>query len=243
MKTALRIIIFYSLLWFFLILLAVAQQETGILPPEIGLAQLGPGLAGLLMLVLFRRDGHKIVWWRHPADLRHFMLASLVPFAVAIVLLTGKTLLRVPGSDAGSLPLAAFLWAPLGALGEEIGWRGYLQQRLKGNLPGIVIAVLIALLWAPIHVQYFANGIVFFAFFTLLIISFSVFIYAITADAFSVVLATVFHLAVNYASMFFYDMVNSTVFMGLYALIWTLIAAAIVLKNKELFLSRPSLKS
>jgi hypothetical protein len=108
-----------------------------------------------------------------------------------------------------------------------------------GNMRGIVIAVLIGLLWAPMHVQYFANGALFFAFFTLLIISFSVFIYAISAQAFSVALATVFHLAVNYTSMFFFDRINSTVFMSVYALIWMLIAAAAVLKNKALFFSRP----
>lgn len=241
MKIAFRIIIFYCLMWFFLILLAGAQQETGILPPEIGLAQLGPGLAGLFMLVLFRKDGYRIVWWRNPADLRRFMLASLVPLAAAMVLSAVLNLLPVRGSGAGTLPFVAILWAPLGALGEEIGWRGYLQQRLKGNMRGIAIAVLIGLLWAPMHVQYFANGLLFFAFFSLLIISFSIFIYAVSADAFSVILATVFHLAVNYTSMFFYDVVNSTVFMGFYALIWMLIAAYVVFKNRELFFSRSSM--
>ena len=59
----LRIGIFYVLAWFFLILLGGLQQATGILPPEIGLAQWGPGIAALLMLLLFRRDGFKITFF------------------------------------------------------------------------------------------------------------------------------------------------------------------------------------
>ena len=239
MKIALRVLIFYILMWLFLMVLGGVQQETGFLPPEVGLAQWGPGLAGLLMLVLFRKDGHKLVWWRNPPDLQRFMLAALVPLAAALVLFVVQTFMRVPASGAGALPLIAIFWAPLGALGEEIGWRGYLQQRLKGNMRGIVVAVLIGLLWAPMHVQYFANGLLFFAFFTLLIISFSVFVYAISADAFSITLATVFHLAVNYTSMYFFDRINSTIFMAVNALIWVLIAVVAILKNKVLFLSRP----
>jgi hypothetical protein len=107
MKIALRVLIFFVLMWFFLVLLGGFQQETGFLPPEVGLAQWGPGLAGLLMLVLFRKDGHKLVWWRSPLDLQRFMLATLVPFAAAIVLFAVQNFLRVPASDAGTIPLIA----------------------------------------------------------------------------------------------------------------------------------------
>ena len=39
----LRIGVFYLLTWFFIMLLGGIQQETGLLPPQIGLAQWGPG--------------------------------------------------------------------------------------------------------------------------------------------------------------------------------------------------------
>ena len=46
----LRIIVFYVLVWFFLLLAGGIQQETGLLPPEICLAQWGPGIAALRYL-------------------------------------------------------------------------------------------------------------------------------------------------------------------------------------------------
>jgi hypothetical protein len=39
MKTLVRVSLFYVFMWFFLMLLGGIQQETGLLPPEIGLAQ------------------------------------------------------------------------------------------------------------------------------------------------------------------------------------------------------------
>jgi hypothetical protein len=56
----LRIGVFFVLSYFLLVLLAVTQQATGILPPDAGLPQWGPGLAALLMLVIFRKDKFKI---------------------------------------------------------------------------------------------------------------------------------------------------------------------------------------
>ena len=56
----LRVGVFYVLTWFFLMMLGGIQQATGILPPQIGLPQWGPGIAALLMLVIFRKDGFKI---------------------------------------------------------------------------------------------------------------------------------------------------------------------------------------
>jgi hypothetical protein len=55
-----RIIVFYGLTWFFLILLGGGQQAAG-LPAEISLPQWGPGLAALLMLILFHYMQRKAV--------------------------------------------------------------------------------------------------------------------------------------------------------------------------------------
>jgi hypothetical protein len=60
-KMFLRIGVFVALAYFFLLLLAVIQQATGLLPQDIGLPHWGSGSAALLMLVLFRKDGFKIL--------------------------------------------------------------------------------------------------------------------------------------------------------------------------------------
>jgi hypothetical protein len=59
-RTLVRVGLSCVFMRFFLMLLGGIQQETGLLPPEIGLAQWGPGSAGMLMLLTLRRDGHRI---------------------------------------------------------------------------------------------------------------------------------------------------------------------------------------
>ena len=71
----LRIGLFYVWTWFFLILLGGLQQATGILPPEVGLAQWGPGIAGLLMLWIFRKDNHRMVFFSKDIPAPHYLFA------------------------------------------------------------------------------------------------------------------------------------------------------------------------
>ena len=80
-----RIIVFYGLTWFFLILLGGVQQAAG-LPAEISLPQWGPGLAALLMLVLFRKDGHKITVHAKGTPALRYLSAALIPAGAALVL-------------------------------------------------------------------------------------------------------------------------------------------------------------
>ena len=83
------------------------------------------------------------------------------------------------------------------------------------------------------HVHFFQNGSIFFGIFTILIISYSIFVYAITADQFSVILATVFHLAVNITNMFFFQVLDSLAFMAISAGIWIMIAIVTIVRKKE----------
>lgn len=98
----LPVLLFSVLTAFWLLVLGGASEALG-LPIEIGLAQLAPGIAGLLMLVIFRKDG-------------------LVSLSVA----PGELLpLLVAGFAANLIPSMIF------ALSEEWDWRGYLEPRLN----------------------------------------------------------------------------------------------------------------
>ena len=97
----LRISIFYVLTWFFLIFLGGMQQATGLLPPEVGLAQWGPGIAALLMLLLFRKDGHKINFFSKGIPTVRYLYAALTPVGVGLVVYLVKSLLSIePSADA-----------------------------------------------------------------------------------------------------------------------------------------------
>ena len=235
----LRISLFYVLTWFFLILLGGMQQATGLLPPDVGLAQLAPGIAAILMLVIFRKDGHKIVFFSNHTFLARYLYALLIPVGVSLVVFLIRSLMDIRPSAApayGSLT-ALILWMPFGALGEEIGWRGYLHKKLDARMRGLFSCLLVGILWMPIHVAFLAQGPVFIFFLTVLIISYSIVIYALVQDTgFNVLLASIFHLAINLTNLLFLDVIYELSFMIINSLVWAALAAGIVTSKRDLFL-------
>jgi membrane protease YdiL (CAAX protease family) len=237
----LRIGVFYVLAWFFLLLLATVQQATGLLPQEIGLAQWGPGIAALFMLAIFRKDGHKIVFFSNDVPWQKYLLAVLIPLGVGLAVYLIRLVLPIqnPATSQAfdSVPLM-ILWMPFGAIGEELGWRGYLHKKLHTRMRGIFSSLLVGVFWAPIHVTFLAKGPQFAFFLFLLIISYAVVIYALVHDiGFNVLVASIFHLMINLANLLYLDVIYQTTFMMVNALIWVVVAIAFVFMKKELFFS------
>ncbi|MGZ9165401.1 MAG: CPBP family intramembrane glutamic endopeptidase [Anaerolineales bacterium] len=240
----LRISVFYVLTWLFLMLLGGIQQETGLLPAEIGLAQWGPGIAALLMLLIFRKDGHKIVFFSKDTTVLRYLFAALIPVGVGLIVLLISSLLPL-GTSATRMAydslLLLILWAPFGALGEEIGWRGYLHKTLDTRMRGLFSSLLVGILWMPIHVHFFAQGPVFLFFLVLLIISYSVVIYALVQDTgFNVMLATIFHLSINLTNLLYLDVIYQTSFMMINGIVWVVVAAILILTKRDIFLTPKS---
>ena len=239
----LRIGIFYILTWFFLILLGGLQQAMGILP-EVGLAQWGPGIAALLMLVLFRKDVHKITFISTGTPVLRYVYAALIPVGVSLVVFVVKSLMSIqhsPDSPTYGAILPMLVWMPFGAIGEELGWRGYLHKKLAPHMRGLWSSLLVGVFWMPIHVAFFGEGIVFLLFLVLLIISYSIVIYALVQDTgFNVLLASVFHLFINVANLLFLDVIHETPFMIVNALVWVIVAAVIVFWKKDIFFAAKS---
>ena len=236
-----RIIIFYVLTWFFLMLLGGVQQATGVVPAEVGLAQWGPGIAALFMLAIFRKDGFKITYFTKGTPAIRYLYAILIPLGAGIIVYLLKFLIPMQSAAVpkifDNLPLT-LLWIPLGAIGEEIGWRGYLHKKLDPRMRGLVSSLLVGILWMPIHVHFLAQGPVFLFFFALMIMSYSVVIYALVQDTnFNVLLASIFHLAINLANLLVLDVIYETSFMMISSLVWVIVAAVIVFLKRDLFLS------
>ena len=237
----LRISVFYVLTWFFLILLGGSQQATGLLPPEIGLAQLAPGIAALLMLVIFRKDGHQIIFLSKGISFSRYLYAALIPAGVSLVVLVIRSLMDI--TPSATVPIYSSLIAfilrmPFGALGEEIGWRGYLHKKLDTRLRGLFSSLIVGILWMPIHVAFLSQGPIFIFFLAILIISYSIVFYALVQDAgFNVLLASIFHLAVNLTNLLFLDVIYELSFMIVNSLVWALLAAGFVIFRRDLFLN------
>ena len=78
----------------------------------------------------------------------------------------------------------------------------------------------------------------FLFFLALLIISYSVVIYALVHDTgFNVLLAAVFHLFINLANLLFLDVIYATPFMIINALVWVFLAIWVIIMKKDIFLA------
>lgn len=236
----LRVIVFYVLTWFFTMLIGGLQQEAGLLPGLTFLPQWGPGIAGLLtMLIFLKKDRVRITFFRAGMPLQRYLWVFLLPLGHGALMFLVALLFF---DRLGALPFTPVLIISMviGALGEEIGWRGYLHKRIAPRLSGLTSSLIVGVLWAPFHMQLWAGGVVFMAFFGLALVSLSIIVYAVLAEYECNVLgATLFHLAINLTNAMFIGLISSfsLPFMIAYGVIAALIAAVVVFARRELFFS------
>ena len=122
---------------------AIPADLKGLLPAA------GPALGALVALVLFRRSHPRTITLAGTSPLR-----SLV-FAAAPIGLLGLLFgLREEGVVHGLLMGALFL---IYGFGEELGWRGFLQDALR-PLPPVRRYVTLGLLWGTWHFTTFVSG-------------------------------------------------------------------------------------
>ena len=180
-----RVIVFYVLTFVFTMILGGSQEAANLSAETIILAQWGPGLAALTMLLIFRKDRFRITFFDRTIPASRYLLTALIPLGGAVlVYLIYRMFFGASTSEAQTVtPWILLLWFPLGAIGEELGWRGYLHKRLNPGLAGLISSVIVGTLWALWHVGMYQNGALYMAFFVLLMISYSVVIYALVVDA------------------------------------------------------------
>jgi membrane protease YdiL (CAAX protease family) len=238
---ATRAVVFYVLAFIFTIVLGGTQQAAGVPSETIILAQWGPGLAALALVLLFRRDGHRFSMVERRLAASRYVLAVLVPAGGALVayLINSLILGAISFGDLEGVPWSLLLWMPFGAIGEELGWRGYLHKRVAGNLSGLASCLIVGVLWAAWHIGSYQNGPLYMAFFVLLMVSYTIVIYSLVADsAFNVLLAAIFHSMINLTNLFSYRFINEDRFIIVNGLVWAAMAAVVLSKKRALFAAR-----
>lgn len=119
------------------------------------MAMIGGAAPSLAALVLAWRDGtlkslvHPLLDWR--IGWRNFGLCvGLVPVVTIIAsAAVGLVIQMQPPEPA--LAVAALAWPLIAALGEELGWRGWLLPRLSGRMGLLPASILLGLLWGLWH--------------------------------------------------------------------------------------------
>ncbi|MFI1913846.1 CPBP family intramembrane glutamic endopeptidase [Nocardia sp. NPDC020380] len=154
------------------VLLAV-QPLSGIGPAVLSLVQFGPALGVLVTWLAFRNTVSRLL--PAPVSSRRVGISVLVTVVVCALFLLLVTVAAVVSDTAmvgpvavGGVPFVVFVVLQLiGACGEEIGWRGFMQPLLESRMARVAAILVTGTTWALWHVQAFVagpvTGICFFA--------------------------------------------------------------------------------
>ena len=117
----------------------------------VGLLRGGPGVRRVLRRLVHGRIGLR--WY-----VAVLALAMLAPLAVGVSILFGGATPVVDYTILGVLFLFAFMIFPGSALGEELGWRGFVLPRLQGRHGALKASLIIGILWGPWHLPLWLTG-------------------------------------------------------------------------------------
>lgn len=171
MKTLIRkITLFYALTY-------ILNVAFTLLTPNFPLAAASPTIAFLLLSWPARK-------WLRPLTFRltrsivpRLGLSLLLPVGIGglAYLLAGFVGIDVEmmGGVTAVFLLGTYLFLILGALLEEIGWRGYLQPLLDESTSKEIAAFVVGFLWSVWHFTLFQNGFWFMVGFTLFAVGIS----------------------------------------------------------------------
>ena len=125
----------------------------------------------------------------------------------------------------------------LGAFGEELGWRGYAQNLVERHLNRLIAFLLVGILWGLWHVGNYQNGPIYMLFFVFSTIGYSaVMAWLLQGTNYNVVLACLFHFAVNAGFYMLKGALTDLRLIVLNGIVWIGAAVIIVALNGKDFL-------
>ncbi|WP_234317861.1 CPBP family intramembrane glutamic endopeptidase [Streptomyces rimosus] len=189
--------------------LGAVQPVTGIPAEIIQLTQFGPALGvGLAALLWPSRVRALLVGTGPGGRGRGALLLVTAPLVIALSVGTYATLTGDPRFTPPKAPFALIAVAQLiGACGEEIGWRCFLQPLLRTRFGPLTTSVVVGVVWGVWHVQIFAEHPLYAAAFLTMAVSMSVVLgWALEgARTARLPLAGGFHALINLGLLLFMD--------------------------------------
>lgn len=239
-----KAVVFYLLTQLFTFVLGGIQQFTKTDPSIILLPQLGPGLAAVTTLLIYRKDHVKLTASIKADQILKYLAAIAIPVLVSLVLFfIGQQFignLGVPHLGVTSFPvlLGGIL---VGAFGEELGWRGYLQQILESRANILVASLWVGVLWGMWHFGNYHYGAIWMLFFLCSTTAYSVIMAWLLRNAnYNVLIAGLFHSAVNLGFFLLKDALADLRFIMLNGVVWMSIAIILVCTRRKVFLQNPA---
>ncbi len=215
-------------------LLATFQQKINLDFNKIVLPQLAPMIGALVVVMLYKDLRVPIDFSFNKAIALKSLLALVFPFfLIFISFLIGKlTSLEIDRTSNLSPIFSVMIVGMLiGAIGEELGWRSFLQPILERKNSVFVSSIMVGLIWGMWHIGHYKNGILFMIGFLIFTISASVILAWILRNTeYSIIISTVFHLSINIGFFTFYkNALTDSKLMMINGVVWLIFAIGVVM--------------
>lgn len=241
-KSMLLTVGLFTLATFFLtIVLAVTQLKIGLSFETITLPQIAPALAVLLMFFIYKEIPEKINLNINRLVLTKSLFAILIPFLLfGLTYLIGKQMSLNIKITENLSKLIPFMISGMiiGAIGEELGWRGYLQPVLQQKNSLLISSIIVGIIWGLWHIGHYKNGALFMAGFLMFTISASIIIaWLLKGTEFSLIISALFHLAINLCFLaFFHNSMTDGKYMLINGLVWLIPTIGLIIFTGKDFL-------
>jgi membrane protease YdiL (CAAX protease family) len=232
----LRIGIFIVSTLVFTCLLAVLQQKINLDFEKISLPQLAPAIGFIIISLMFADVNFSV----NIAFNRIIAIKILIAFVIPLLLFgisffAGKQAglsIKLTGNLQSVLPVM-FMGIIIGAVGEEIGWRNFLQPIVEKKYTVLIASIIVGAIWGLWHIGHYKNGLLFMSGFLIFTISASVIIaWLLRGTQFNIIIATVFHIAVNLGFiMFFKNSLTDSRLMIINGIVWLIPAIIVTIKE------------
>ena len=182
-------------------LLAVFQQKINLNYEKGVLPQLAPAIGTIIIICLFRDLNISINFDLNKLIVAKSLLALIIPFVLlGISFFIGKQVglsIKLTDHLSDLIPLM-LLGIIIGALGEEIGWRSFLQLTLEKKNPALLASIIVGIIWGLWHIGHYRNGVLFMIGFLLFTISASIIVAWLLRDTkHNLIISTLFHISIN----------------------------------------------
>lgn len=229
-----KIILYVFITIVFTGLLAVVQQKINLSFEKIVLPQLAPAIGTLIMILIFFDLKFPITIDFNKLIALKSVLTLGIPFLLfTITFFAGKQVgLGVKLSDDlwNIIPLM-FVGILIGSIGEEIGWRSFLQLTLEKKNPALLASIIVGTIWGLWHIGHYKNGALFMLGFLLFTISASIIVAWLLRDTkYNLIISVLFHISINLGFLIlFKNSLTDSKLMILNGIVWLIPAIWIVI--------------
>jgi uncharacterized protein len=245
----------YALAWIIespLVILTDSVSDTQGLVIVILASNVPSAVAIVLTAIVFGRGalrkllGRLLIWRVNPL---WYLVVLLGPVALVAGMVGLNTLLGGPALSLGmSLVSVAIFFGfsifPGSALGEEIGWRGYVLPRLQSRMSALSASLILAPIWALWHLPLWLTGApgrtpLIYAGFVLSAFALSVLLtWVYNSTGGSLLLVVLLHATINLPITLLYDDLGSRVTVPVLLYFGLMVVAAVVIVAGPKHLSR-----